>query len=108
MSKSGKNLIIILGIITTVFAAYYFFTQEAALVLRTSESDQQLTELLQAAETFAARERVLNTITLETRIFESDVFTALRDFSPEPDEFEVGRSNPFAPTSETATEPTQP
>lgn len=98
MSKSAKNLIVILGIVTTVFAAYYFFTQEAALVLRTDESNQQLQELLVAAEQFSARQQVLNTISLDTRIFESEVFNSLRGFSPTPEEYNIGRPDPFLPT----------
>lgn len=99
MSKSAKNLIVILGIVTTVFAAYYFFTQEAALVLRTSESNRQLQELVTAAEQFTARQQVLNEVSLDTRIFESPSFTSLRDFSPEPEEFGIGRPDPFLSTS---------
>lgn len=98
MSKSAKNLIVVLGIVTTVFAAYYFFTQEAALVLRTSESDRQLEELLVAAEDFAARQRVLDTIALDTHVLDSDIFNSLRDFSPTPEEYEIGRPDPFLPT----------
>jgi len=99
MSKSAKNLIVVLGIITTVFAAYYFFTQEAALVLRSSESNRQLDQLLFAADEFTARQQVLNNITLDTTLFESDVFTSLRSFSTEPSEYIIGRPDPFLSTA---------
>lgn len=98
MSKSAKNLIVILGIITTVFAAYYFFTQEAALVLRSTDSDRQLEELLIAAQEFSARQQALNAITLDTTIFSSEVFNSLRSYSPEAEEFQIGRPDPFLPT----------
>lgn len=110
MSKSAKNLIVVLGIITTVFAAYYFFTQEAALVLRTTESDRQLEELLVAAQQFTERQRVLDTIEIDTRIFDSPTFQSLRSFSPKPAEYGVGRPDPFLPIEfddESQAEPTE-
>lgn len=97
MSKTAKNLIVILGIITVVFAAYYFLTQEAAFVLRSEEANVELRELLQAADTFTARQQVLGTITLDDSVFTSDVFANVRDFSTPPDEFGVGRRDPFLP-----------
>lgn len=95
MSKIGQNLIVILGIVVVVFAAYYFFTQDSDLIVRSSESDQRLEELLQSAQVFAERQAVLDSITLETSVLTSDELVSLQDFSEEPAEFLVGRSNPF-------------
>lgn len=99
MSPAAKNLIVVLGIITLVFGVYYFFNQDAALVLRSSESEEQLAELVQTAETFSQRQQVLDQITLDTGLFEYESFNSLRDFSPEPEEFQPGRPDPFLPTT---------
>ena len=105
MSKIGTNIIVLLGIVTVLFGAYYFFTQEAALVLRSPESNQQLQELLVASETFVQRSEVLDNIRLDTSILQFDVFNSLQSFSPEPEEFSVGRGNPFVPVSAFETDP---
>ena len=97
MSKSAKNLIIVLAIVLTAFVGYYLFTQEASLVLRTTESDRQLEQLLRTAEEFTARQQILNSVTLNTEIFESPSFNSLQGFSPDPLEFGVRRPDPFLP-----------
>ena len=99
MSKIGTNIIVLLGIVTVLFGAYYFFTQEAALVLRSPESNRQLQELLMASETFVERSQVLDGIQLDTSILQFDVFNSLQSYSPSPDEFLIGRDNPFVPVS---------
>lgn len=105
MSKSIKNLVVILIILTTVFGAYYFLTQESALVLRTGESDRQLEELLLSAQTFTARQQVLNAITLDMEVLDSEVFDSLRGYAPNPREYEIGRPDPFVPTNFTEESP---
>ena len=95
MSKSVKNLIVVLAIIITAFAGYYMFSQEAGLVLQTTESDLQLEQLLSSAEEFTERQRILSSIRLNTELFDNSTFTALQDFSPEPQEFEIRRPDPF-------------
>ncbi len=97
MSKIGQNIIVILGIILVVFTAYYFFTQESALGLNTGGSEQELQQLLQSAQLFSERQASLNAIELNTEILESEAFNSLVDFSEEPKEFQVGRSDPFLP-----------
>jgi hypothetical protein len=95
MSNSGKNIIIVLGVITVVFAGYYFFTQEASQVLRSSESDRQLEQMLRQTQQFVEHRNVLTEVTLDTEILQLPEFRSLRTFSPEPNQFPVGRNNPF-------------
>lgn len=99
MSKIGTNIIILLGIVTIVFGAYYFFTQEAALVLRSADSDRQLQQLVQSSQLFVERSAMLDRIQMDTSVLSFDVFNSLRIYSPAPDEFGIGRDNPFVPTS---------
>ena len=95
MSNTAKNLLIALGIVTVVFAGYYFFIQESSLVIRSDESNQQLEQMMARTQEFAGHRQILSTITLNTEVLQQAEFQSLRSFSPEPGEFAVGRDNPF-------------
>jgi hypothetical protein len=97
MSNSAKNILILLGIITLTFAGYYFFIQESSLVLRSSESDRQLEQMLVRTQEFVGHRQILDSIELDTSLLQSKDFLSLRSFSPEQNEFSVGRTNPFLP-----------
>jgi hypothetical protein len=103
MSNTAKNLMIVLGILTAAFAGYYFFIQDSSLVVRSSESDRQLEQMLVRTQEFVGHRVILDSITLDTSLFQSDEFRNLQSFSPEPSAFQVGRSNPFV-----TAEPEQP
>ena len=98
MSSSGKNIIVALGLVTVVFAGYYFFTQESSFLLRSTESNNQLQQMLNRTQQFAEHRRVLDGIELNSTMFRTAEFTSLRDFSPAPSEYRVGRPDPFLPT----------
>jgi hypothetical protein len=98
MSKSAKNLIVVLGILTTVFGAYYFLTLESPVLGIATESDVQLQQLLVTMGEYNARQRTLNSIQFDTSIFQSVEFNSLRGYSPELEEFPTGRADPFLPT----------
>lgn len=98
MSKIGTNLIVLFGIVTVIFGAYYLLTQESALVLRSSESSMQLEQLLASSQLFIERSATLSAIQMDTSVLQFDVFNSLRSYSSAPDEFMVGRQNPFVST----------
>ena len=100
MNATTKNVIIVLGVVTIAFMGYYLFMQEASLVLRSSESDRQLEQMLVRTQEFVSHREILDTIALDenTIILQSQEFRGLQSFSPEPNEFQVGRSNPFTVT----------
>lgn len=98
MSNTAKNLMVALGIITIAFAGYYFFVQDASSVLRSSESNRQLEQMLARTQEFVVHRQILDTIELDTTVLQSNEFRALRSFAPNPNEFQVGRSNPFVTT----------
>jgi|GEM_PF-1969161 hypothetical protein len=104
MSKSAKNLIVVLGIITTVFGAYYFFTQDAALpgLNSTGAGGVQLADLQEKAAEVTKRTTALTAVTINTSLFSDEGFNSLRTFAPEPQEFTVGRADPFMPSPELA------
>lgn len=99
MNKTATNLIVLLGIVIVMFGGYFFFTQDSQMFMASSTSEQQLEQLLVSSQLFIERSRTLSDITLDTTVFESEIFNSLKSFSPPPDEFLVGRSNPFAETN---------
>ena len=98
MNKNFTNIIVILGIVLAVFAAYYVFTQDGSFVLSSGEQNTELEQLVLAAERFAQHQQIINDIDLDVAFLESTAFTRLQDFTPDPDEFEIGRPDPFLPT----------
>ena len=99
MNKITTNIIVLLGIIATIFAGYFLFTQNSNSLLAPATSAQQLERLTTSSQLFVERSRTLSQTDMDTSIFQSPVFNALKSFSPPPDEFAVGRTNPFAPVS---------
>lgn len=98
MTNAVKNLLVVLVIIIAAFVVYSVVSQEAALSLRTVESDTQLQNLLANAEEFTQRQIVLDRVTMDTSILTDEVFLSLRSFSTDTQGFQVGRDNPFLPT----------
>ena len=96
MSKSAFNLIILLGIVAVLIGGYFMFGQAGSSTEEQAKSARQLEQLVSSSELFVERSRALAQIQLDTSIFESDTFNALKSYSPDLNEFRVGRSNPFA------------
>jgi hypothetical protein len=96
MNKTTTNIIVLLGIVIVMFGSYFFFTQDSQMFLESSTSDQQLERLFVSSQLFIERSRTLSDITLDTKVFESEVFNSLKSYSPPPEEFTPGRPNPFA------------
>ena len=99
MNKAATNLIVLLGIILFAFGGYFFLTQDSQMFSTSSTSDEQIQRLLASSQLFVERSRILSNVELDTQIFDSEIFNSLKSFSPPPDEYSVGRSNPFAPTT---------
>jgi hypothetical protein len=98
MSKTTTNLIVLLGIVTVMVGGYFFFTQDSTMFLQSSASDQQLERLLVSSQLFVERSSALAALDIDTTVFDSVVFDSLKVFSLPPDEYLIGRLNPFAPT----------
>ena len=102
MNKTTTNLIVLLGIVTVMAGGYFLFTQDSQMFLGSSTSDPQLERLLASSQLFVERSQIISSITMDTSLFESDIFNSLKSFSPPPDQYQVGRTNPFAPTDAVA------
>lgn len=95
MTRSSKNLFIILGISTIAFAGYYLFAQRATM--EPGISDSSLEQMLISTQAFIDYRQTLNQVTLDFSIFEDERFRSLRSFSEPVEPKQEGRSNPFAP-----------
>ena len=95
MNNTVKNLMIVLGILTVAFVGYYFLMQQSSPLVRSDESEQQLQNMLMRTQAFVGHRQVLDSIELDSSFIQSSTFRNLRSFSPEPQEFQHGRSNPF-------------
>jgi hypothetical protein len=98
MNKSLTNIIVLIGIVITTVAGYILFSQNSVSLLTSNTADLQLQQLLASSQLFVERSRTLSEIDMDTSILEDEVFNSLKSYSPPPNEFEVGRPNPFAPT----------
>jgi hypothetical protein len=96
MSKKAKNLMIILGILTFAFAGYYFFVQDSSIVIRPAESERELEQMLVRTQEFVNHRQILDSIDLNLTVLQSNEFRSLRSFSPSPNQYPFGRSNPFS------------
>jgi hypothetical protein len=97
MNKSLTNIIVLIGIVITSVAGYVLFSQDL-VPLASNADDLQLQQLLASSQLFIERSQTLSEIDMDTSIFQDEVFNSLKSYSPSPNEFQVGRSNPFAPT----------
>ena len=95
MQKNVKNLVVILGIITVVFGIYYLLTQDSGMFIQSSQSQQQLDNLVASSQLFLDRSQALQQVDIDTTIFQSEVLNSLRTFSGPPSEYATGRDNPF-------------
>jgi hypothetical protein len=100
MTKSITNIVVLIGIVITAVAGYFLFSQNSSPFLTASSSDQQLQQLLSSSQLFVDRSRILAGIDMDTSIFDDSVFNSLKSYSPPPDEFGVGRPNPFLPVTD--------
>lgn len=96
-----SNKIVWLLAATIAFGGYYFFSINDSSTLNL---DDTVTPEVQAnAELFLARLSVLDSIAIETEVFDNKVFQSYRAFTLPLPEQAVGRSNPFLEPNEAAT-----
>lgn len=96
MSKTSKNLITVLGLITVAVAGYYVFTQQSgnSVTFRTNEAELQ--NMLANTQVFVQRRQQLEQIKLDITFFEDERFRSLRSFTQPVREQPIGRPDPFA------------
>lgn len=96
MSSSVKNIATILLALTFAFAGYYLYVQSKNSDLP-SEGEVSLTEdMLKNTKVFIERRKVLDSIVIDTSVFQNPVFRSYQSFSEEVEEESFGRDNPFS------------
>lgn len=95
MSKTAKNLIIVLGLITVAFAGYFMFMQQSSTTLSFETNDTVLRNMLSNSQVFIERRRQLEGIELNLDFFIDDRLLSLQSFDTPIVEQPVGRDNPF-------------
>ena len=95
MSKTAKNLIVILGLITVAFGGYFMFMQQSATTLSFEANDETLRQMQTNSQLFIQRRQALAEIKLDTSFFSDDRFLSLQSYNTPIIEQPVGRDNPF-------------
>jgi hypothetical protein len=100
--KQSNKMIWLLAA-TVAFAGYYFYSINDSSSLNL---DETVTPEVQAnAALFLARLSILDSIAIETEVFDNKVFQSYRTYTlPLPEQL-VGRPNPFLDPTETPTNP---
>ncbi len=95
MSKTAKNLIIVLGLVTVAFAGYFMFMQQSATTLSFDTNEEVIQNMQANNRLFIERGRQLEVIELDLGFFTDDRFLSLKSFDTPIVEQPVGRDNPF-------------
>lgn len=95
MSKTAKNLIVILGLITVAFGGYFMFMQQSATTLSFEANDTVLRNMQTNSQLFIQRRQQLAAIELDVSFFTDDRFLSLQSYDGPIVEQPVGRDNPF-------------
>ena len=98
MSKTLKNLLLVLGLITVGYAGYYLYSSRSVTAQDTSLNDVEYQAMLIRTQEFIQHRQELSTMQFNTSVFENPVFTNLQSNTKPLDDVEAGRSNPFAQT----------
>ena len=99
MSNLTKNIVIVLGLATVGFAAYFVFMKQEDPVVSFETNEAMLESMLANSQLFIERRQNLETISLGTDLFDDERFTSLRSYSRPVEEQSVGRPNPFEPVA---------
>lgn len=97
MSNLTKNLVIILGLATVGFAAYFVFMKQADPAISFETNQAMLESMLANSQLFIERRQQLETVSLDTSLFDDERFTSLRSYSRPVEEQLIGRDDPFQP-----------
>lgn len=95
MSKTAKNLIVILGLITVAFGGYFMFNQQTATTLSFETNDTVFRNMEANSQLFIQRGNQLKQIQLDTTFFADDRFISLQSFDSPVEKQSYGRDNPF-------------
>ncbi len=96
MSNTLKNIAVMAVFLVLVFAGYYAYQQRDAANLAFSTTDQVSSNALANAQLFIERRAKLESVDLDTGLFEDPRFRSFESFTAPVPELPVGRENPFS------------
>lgn len=96
MGKTATNIVTILGVVTIVYAGYFFYSKGTFTSSSFEENEQTKKDMLNRTQAFIEYESVLNGLALDFSFFEDDRLLSLRSYSTPLKPVAVGRENPFA------------
>lgn len=102
MNSSLKNIIVLLVILTFAFAGYYIFVQNNNSQVDSISDTTVTDEMLAKTSLFIERRAILDSITLDTSVFEDPLFISYRNFTLPIFEQPVGKTNPFLDENESS------
>jgi hypothetical protein len=99
MSNLTKNIVIVLGLATVGFAAYFVFMGQTDSVVSFESDEAMLETMLANSQIFIERRQSLEAVSLDVDLFTDERFTSLESYSRPIVEQRVGRTDPFEPTT---------
>ncbi len=100
MNSSLKNIIVLLVILTFAFVGYYIFVQDNNSQIDSISDTTVTDEMLAKTSLFIERRAILDSITLDTTVFEDPLFVSYRNFTLPVFEQPIGKTNPFLEKNE--------
>jgi hypothetical protein len=95
MSQSMKNIAVVLLALTVAYFGYAMYQENKTSSLNIGGSGTFTEEKLAETQLFIERRTILNSITLDTTIFDDPVFRSYQGINATVEESGVGRENPF-------------
>jgi hypothetical protein len=95
MSQTMKNIAGLLVVVTLSYAGYLFYQQSNNSSLDTDGSGVFSEEKLAETQLFIERRILLDSVVLDTTVFDDPVFRSYQGINVPITESEVGRENPF-------------
>lgn len=103
MGKSATNIAVVLGLLTVAFGGYYLYTQQSANSVGFEASEVTMQNMLVNTRMFIEHRQELDKLQVDISFFEDDRFLSLKDFTPDVEKRNIGRTDPFAEVSQVET-----
>lgn len=98
MSNTLRNLLVVLGLLTVGYAAYYLYSTRTAAT-PDDFSAAELQQILTRTQVFIERRQELERMPLDLQFLADERFRSLESNTAPLEVIESGRSNPFATVS---------
>lgn len=96
MGKTVTNLVVVLGLITVIFAGYYIYKNQLFALSSPGSNDQAVQDMLSNTQAFIGYGSTLQEVKLEVDFLTDKDFRSLRSYTTPIQERNIGRRDPFA------------